>query len=352
MCRHPHHATDDAGAAAPHRRQILQLTAASVSVAATASLAGRASAAPLDWSVNDMPSQVGRRVLITGGNGYPREGRSGLGYHTALERARKGADVIIASRKADRGDEAVRLIRTEVPEARIRFERLDLTDLAQVKAFADAMSQAGEPLDVLINNAGVMGRREREVTRDGHERVFGTNVIGPYVLTAGLLPLLRRSGSARVVWVASARVGALDFDNLQYERDYDYGGAYNRSKLGVLLMALEMQRRSQARGWGVASLACHHGVARTVLVPDGPGMDSPEGLRQRAAGRMFRSAAEGCHSHLYSATAAEVVGGNYYGPGGFSGPPGQVNLPDIALDEPAAARLWSALEEIGGVSFI
>lgn len=178
------------------RRQLLRLCAAGAvaSLAAGCTLPGAAQSADREaqaWAAANIPDQTGRRVLITGGNGYPREGRSGLGYQAALALVRKGADVTIASRDATKGAEAVRLIRGEVPGARIRFDALDLTDLAQVKAYAMRWRGSGERLDLLINNAGVMGRRARETTRAGHERVFATNVMGPFVLTAGLMPVLR-----------------------------------------------------------------------------------------------------------------------------------------------------------------
>ena len=337
------------------RRRILQLTALGAAVAAGSSLTSSARAAvATEWSVDALPPQTGRRVLVTGGNGYPREDRSGLGYHVALELARKGADVTIASRDATKGAEAVRQIKSLAPDARIGFERLDLTDLGQVKAFAARRLRSGEPLDVLVNNAGVMGRLQREATRDGFERVFGTNVVGPYVLTAELMPALRRGHLPRVVWVASGRIGALDFDDLGYERNYDYAQAYNRSKLGVLFLALEMQRRSLAGGWGIASLACHPGVAKTFLVPDGPGMDSVEGQRQRsaAAAAMFRPASQGALSSLYAASAPQALGGRYYGPGGPDGlTAAEVALPDLASDDAKAARLWGALEGLSKAAF-
>jgi NAD(P)-dependent dehydrogenase (short-subunit alcohol dehydrogenase family) len=336
------------------RRRMLQMGAV-VGLAAGCSLPGSGRAAARqgqEWAAEDIPDQMGRRVLVTGGNGYPRDDRSGLGYHDALELARKGADVTIASRDRTKGAEAVRRIQAEVPGARIRFERLDLTDLTQVKAFAARRRNSGEGLDLLINNAGVMGRRDRQVTRDGHERVFGTNVIGPYVLTSELMPALRRGQSPSVVWVSSSRIGALDLDDLQYERDYDYGQAYNRSKLAVLFLALEMDRRSQAGGWGVSSRACHPGVARTFLVPDGPGMDSVEGLRQRSAPGLFAPASRGALSTLYAATSPEAAGGRYYGPErGMEGSPREVALPDIARDPQGAARLWTTLAGIGQTSF-
>lgn len=306
----------------------------------------------LEWARANIPDQKGRRALITGANGYPREGRSGLGYHTALALVRKGADVTIASRDGAKGAEAVRRIQSEVAGARVRFETLDLTDLAQVRAYAARWRASGERLDLLVNNAGVMGRRVRETTTKGLERVFATNVVGPFVLTSELLPVLRQAVVPRVAWVASGRIGPLDLSDLQLERKYEYGEAYDRSKLAVLLVALEMQRRSAAAGWKVSSMACHPGVARTFLVPDGPGMDSPEGFRQQALPLLFGPAAQGALSQLYAGSSAGARGGKYYGPSGLiGGLPGEVDVPSLARNATEAASLWTALEVLGGTKF-
>lgn len=339
------------------RRRLLRLGAAGAAASLTAgcALPGAAQSADreaLEWVAANVPDQTGRRVLITGGNGYPREDRSGLGYQAALALARKGAGVTIASRDATKGAEAVRLIRSQVPGARVHFDALDLTDLEQVKAYAARWQGSGEGLDLLINNAGVMGRQTRQTTRTGHERVFATNVMGPFVLTAGLMPVLRAGTEPRITWVASGRIGPLALDDLQFEQDYDYAQAYDRSKLGVLLVAQEMQRRSQAAGWGVASMACHPGVARTFLVPDGPGMDSAEGFRQRALPMMFGPSARGALSLLYAGTSDSAQGGRYYGPSGLVvGSPAEVDVPSLAQNATEAARLWTALETLGGTAF-
>lgn len=351
------HPPFSSSAHSPSRRQLLRLGAAgaAASLAAGCALPGADQSADREaqaWAAANIPDQTGRRVLITGGNGYPREGRSGLGYQTALALVRKGADVTIASRDATKGAEAVRLIRSEVPGARIRFDTLDLTDLGQVKAYTARRREPGERLDVLINNAGVMARRTRETTRSGHERVFATNVMGPFVLTAGLMPVLREATAPRVAWVASGRIGSLALDDLQFEQDYDYAQAYDRSKLGVLLVAQEMHRRSQAAGWGVASMACHPGVARTFLVPDGPGMDSAEGFRQRALPALFGPAARGALSLLYAGASSSARGGRYYGPAGLvAGSPEDVDVPTLARNEIDANRLWDTLQSLGETGF-
>lgn len=340
------------------RRRFLQISALGMS---TGFLAGpvfgqggpRPVAKVSGWSTNDIPDQSGRKVLVTGGNGYPQGDRSGLGYHVALALARAGADVTIASRKQERGDEAVNRIRAAVPGARIRFEHLDLANLASVRQFASTRVASGQALDLLVNNAGVMGRLTRETSVDGFERVFATNTLGHFTLTALLMPVLQQGRSPRIVWVGSGRMSAgIPFEDLQQERKYDYAAAYDTTKLANLMLALEVDRRSKAAGWNVASMAAHPGVARTNLIPDGPGLASREGERFRTMGAFFGPAEQGALSLLYAATSPDCVGGAYYGPSeGTKGPPGSAAIPPAAGDRASATMLWSTLERIGDVSF-
>jgi NAD(P)-dependent dehydrogenase (short-subunit alcohol dehydrogenase family) len=309
-----------------------------------------------DWTAADVPSLRGRSALVTGGNGYPVEDRSGLGYHNALELARAGAEVTIASRNQERGAEAVRRIRADVPGASIRFETLDLADLASVAAFAERMRASRTSLDLLVNNAADGGQLARQVSADGFERVLATNTIGHFVLTARLLPLLRAADAPRVVWVSSLRAatGTINFDDLQAAHEYDYGAAYSNSKLANLMLAFEMQRRSTAGGWGVSSIAAHPGVARTNLIPDGPGPDSTEGRNHRYMPFLYQPGAQGALPTLYAATSPQAEAGAYYGPAGFmglSGLPAWAGIPEQAEDQRVAARLWTTLEQLGEVTF-
>lgn len=341
------------------RRSLLQMTV----VGAAAGAAGYGAArftAPLselpDWRATDMPSQAGRRVVVTGANGYPRNGLSGLGYHEALGLAIAGADVTIASRNRGRGQEAVRRIRAAAPGASVRFEALDLTDLGSVSAFADRMADGGDRLDLLINNAGVMARTHREVSGDGLERTFATNTRGPFALAAQLRPLLEKGNEPRIVWTASLRghTGSIDFDDLQKERNYDYVRAYDDTKLANLLMAFECQRRSMANGWGITSIAAHPGVCRTSIVLDGPGPDTTEGRRFRFILPMWQDPAVGALPMLYAATSPQAAGGAYYGPKGFqalAGLPGLAVVPENAKDPELGKRFWGTLEDLSELSF-
>jgi NAD(P)-dependent dehydrogenase (short-subunit alcohol dehydrogenase family) len=168
------------------------------------------------WTLAEIPSQAGRLAVVTGAN-------SGIGWHTALELARAGSEVVLASRSESKGREAVERIRHELPGAQVRAEVLDLADLASVRAFAARMD-CGPKIDLLVNNAGVMAVPTRKLTRDGFELQLGTNFLGPFALTALLIPALLRSEAPRVTTVASGAAGMgarrMIFEDLQSEKSY------------------------------------------------------------------------------------------------------------------------------------
>lgn len=339
------------------RRTVLKIAAAAASASAIGSCASgpadpQGAATIPDWGVADIPPQHGRRAIVTGASGVPTGDRSGLGYQVAIALARSGADVTIASRNRMRGEEAVRRIRLAAPASKVRFEELDLANLASVQSFCERMEGSGRSIDLLVNNAGVMGRLHRETSSDGYERVFATNTLGHFVLTTRLLPLLQKARRARVVWVSSLRAanGELRWTDLQSHRDYDYAAAYDRSKLANLLLARELARRSEASGWNLSSIGSHPGVARTNLIPNGPGLVSREGWRFRRLPFLFQAAAQGALPILYAATAPAAEQGGYYGPKGVGemrGLPGRADLPARALDPGSAAILWRLLEQMG-----
>jgi NAD(P)-dependent dehydrogenase (short-subunit alcohol dehydrogenase family) len=302
-----------------------------------------------DWSLADMPSQKGRIFLVTGGT-------SGMGYEDAKALAAAGARVVIAARNPQRGQESIARIKQEVPDAQIQFESLDLADLASVRALSQRLSATLPRLDGLINNAAIMAPPERGTSPDGLEMQFATNYAGHFVLTAELLPLLRKSDAPRVVTLSSVAAlrGSLNFDDLQFQQAYVPFAAYAQSKLACLMFALELQRRSDAAGWGIQSIAAHPGIAVTELVARGPGLDSEQG-RQWASNRdRMQTAAQGAVPTLYAATAPEARGGIYYGPTGpneIAGPLGVATIPPAAKDAAAAARLWTVSEELTRTRF-
>lgn len=302
-----------------------------------------------DWSPADMPSQKGRIFLVTGGT-------SGMGFEDAKALAAAGAQVVIAARNPERGQEAIERIRQEVPEALVQFESVDLANLSSVRALSQRLSTTLPRLDGLINNAAIMAPPQRGTSADGFELQFATNYAGHFVLTAELLPLLRKSDSPRVVTLSSVAVhrGSINFDDLQSTKAYVPFAAYAQSKLACLMFAFELQRRSEANGWGIQSIAAHPGVAVTELVARGPGLDSEQGRQWSANRKNFQTAAQGAVPTLYAATAPGAQGGAYYGPTGeqeIRGPLGLATVPPAARDASAAASLWTITEELTGTRF-
>ena len=301
-----------------------------------------------NWTTSDIPSQKGRTAVVTG--------TSGLGYEDALALVRAGGAIVLAGRDARKGADAVSRIQGVIPGGDIRFEKLDLADRISIAAFAKRLARRQDSLDLLINNAGVMLPPQRRVTADGFELQFGTNYLGHFALTAHLLPLLRKGRDPRVISLSSvaAPSGAIDFDNLNAEHSYKAMSAYSQSKLACLMFAFELQRRSEAGGWGVTSIAAHPGVSRTDLLHNGPGRWSVHGLARSLLPFLFQPAAQGALPTLYAATSPKAKGGGYYGPDRLSetrGYPAAAKIPPQALDGAVAARLWEVSETLIGVRF-
>lgn len=303
------------------------------------------------WSAADIPDQHGRRIVVTGAN-------SGIGRAAARELARAGASVTLACRDSGRGEAALAAIRSEVPDADVVLGRLDLADLASVRAFAQTQQ---EPLDVLINNAGVMATPPRR-TVDGFELQLATNHLGHFALTGLLLDrLLASDGEARVVTLGSVahRFAHIDFTDLQRERSYHSWSVYAQSKLANLLFAYELQRRIDAAhaSASLVSVAAHPGYAATALTTSGAQLDGPN-LVARFIGLVDpiigQPAATGALPTLYAATVPELAGGSYVGPGGpleLWGRPRLVDSNAASKDPDTARRLWEASESLTGVAF-
>jgi NAD(P)-dependent dehydrogenase (short-subunit alcohol dehydrogenase family) len=305
------------------------------------------------WTADDIPDLSGRTAIVTGANG-------GLGYQTALQLVSKGAHLVLAARDPARGAAALQRLRARVPGASAEVADLDLADLASVARFAAAVLARGDGLDLLVNNAGVMGIPRRETTAQGFERQFGTNHLGHFALTGRLLPALLRRPGSRVVTVSSnqhKRANGIDFDDLQGERHYEPYGAYAQSKLANAMFVLELDRRLRAAGLTVVSVGAHPGFTATNLQFAGPraGGTSVAALALGLATRLFAQPdRQGVLPILYAATAPDVRGGQYFGPSGPGerrGDPRPVAFSAVAHDEAAAARLWTVSEELTGVTF-
>ncbi len=307
------------------------------------------------WTVADIPSQTGRRVLITGAN-------SGIGYYTALALARKGAYILFASRDRTRGEKALARLHKEAPGSSADLIKLDLASLQSVRDVAGQLLADGQPLDLLINNAGVYAPPKRLGTADGFELQFGTNVLGHFALTALLMPAIEKAqGAPRIVTVASIahKMGKINFDDLQSKSHYSPSRSYQQSKLANLILALEFDRRLRAVSSPVLSVAAHPGVANTNLFVAGDHTPFETAARKAVGhliGAALNSDVQGALPTLYAATASEGVGGGYYGPQGFQemrgGDVGPAKITHDARDEATATRLWQTCEQLSGVTFL
>jgi NAD(P)-dependent dehydrogenase (short-subunit alcohol dehydrogenase family) len=197
----------------------------------------------------------------------------------------------------------------------------------------------------------------RRPTEDGFELQFGTNHLSHFALTGLLLPSLRAAEAPRVVNVSSLahRGGEMDFANLQAEHRYRSWPAYQQSKLANLLFTFELQRRSDAYGWGLMSNAAHPGYARTDLIPNGPGTGGVKGMAMKALGSfMSQSAAAGALPTLFAAASADAKPTGYYGPNGFYELKGAVAPAQVfpqAKDEAVARKLWDVSEQLTQVKW-
>jgi NAD(P)-dependent dehydrogenase (short-subunit alcohol dehydrogenase family) len=305
-----------------------------------------------------VPDLSGKFAVVTGSN-------SGLGLGVTRRLAKAGADVVMAVRNRAKGEAAIAEIRQTAPDAKLTIKALDLSSLAAVAALGEQLNADGRPIDLLINNAGVMAPPERDTTSDGFELQFGSNHLGHFALTAHLLPLLRAAGNARVVSLSSvaARQGRIHFDDPQFENSYSAMSAYCQSKLAVLMFALEFDRRSRVAGWGIASNAAHPGLTKTNLQVSGPSHNrgTPSvterfyKLSWRFAPFLWQEVDDGILPILYAAAAPNAETGAYYGPRGFYEAAGggvtTAKVPARARDEADGRRLWELSEELTGVAY-
>jgi NAD(P)-dependent dehydrogenase (short-subunit alcohol dehydrogenase family) len=312
-------------------------------------------------SANDLtlavPGLSGRLAVVTGAN-------SGLGFALARRLAMAGADVVMAIRNRAKGEAAIDAIRADLPHAKVTIKHLDLSSLKSVAGLGEELVAEGRPVDVLINNAGVMTPPRREQTDDGFELQFGANHLGHFALTGHLLPLLRAASSARVVTVSSlaANQRKVDFDDANAKRGYQPMSSYGLAKLAQLMFALELNRRSSAGGWGVLSNAAHPGLSKTNLLSGasyGAGKPTVGARLARLSWRllpfMWLDADEGIKPTLYGAVSPDAQGGAYYGPRGFYETTGGgvtfAHMPPMARSRDVTDRVWQLSEELTGVTY-
>jgi NAD(P)-dependent dehydrogenase (short-subunit alcohol dehydrogenase family) len=303
----------------------------------------------MSWSAADIPDQSGRVAVVTGANG-------GLGLETARELARRGAHVVMAARDQRRAQDAIADIRAGIPDATLELVPLDLGSQTSVRAAADRILEAHETIELLVNNAGVMGIPERR-TEDGYEMQFGVDHLGHWTLTALLLPALLRGSAARIVTVTSTahHMGrAVDPQNPHLEGRYRPWRAYGQAKLANFHFGLGLQRALAAVDGRAASLIAHPGLSNTELQAVSV-RETGGGASQRfflmLARRSGMSPAQGALSQLRAATDPRAKGGEFYGPLFVNnGPPVRKPILRRLGMSRAIARLWEVSERETGVA--
>lgn len=335
---------------------------------------------PGGWTAADVPSQAGRTVVVTGAN-------SGLGLQTALVLARAGARVLLTARDPGRGEIARARVAATATGPAPELVLLDLADLSSVRAAAADVAARADHVDLLVANAGVM-MTPLTRTVDGFELQFATNHLGHFALAGLLLPRLLATSPAdtagpqpgepepgssptptgsvtptgahpRVVVVSSVahRRARVTLSDLQFDRrPYNPFAAYGQSKLANLLFARELQHRADGAGRRLLVAAAHPGLSATPLYANSalgrvPAVGS---VATRVVGLLGQDDADGSLPQLYAATMPGVRPGEYFGPSGiaeFGGSPGPAQASPAATDDATAAALWSASEDLTGVTY-
>jgi NAD(P)-dependent dehydrogenase (short-subunit alcohol dehydrogenase family) len=311
-----------------------------------------ARAVPESWGMTlSLPDLSRTRALITGAS-------DGIGLGIASRLAAAGAEVILPVRNPAKGEAAKAAILTTTPGAVVTLRELDLSSLASIAALGAELQRDGQPIHLLVNNAGVMTPPDRQTTADGFELQFGTNHLGHFALVAHLLPLLR-AGRARVTTQLSiaANSGSINWADLNWQRSYNGMRAYSQSKIALGLFALELQRRSEQHGWGITSNLSHPGIAPTnLLAPQETlGRARPAsgrgliGVLSRRGILLGTAESAGLPALLASTTADS---GRLYGPSGpghLGGGPAEQKLYSRLRSEQEATRVWSASEQLTGL---
>jgi len=302
----------------------------------------------VSWYPIALPSQSGRRVLVTGAN-------KGIGFFTAARMAAAGAHVVLSGRSADRLEAAAAAIHEARRATSVETLVIDTSSLDSVRAGVEALA-AGPPLGGVVANAGMVHPpRERRESVDGHELVLATNMLGHFALLAGLTPHL--APGARIVSLGSLSTMLSTFrtDDLQLTRDYDSWRAYAQSKIASQVVAFELDRRLRAADVPVSSVVAHPGYSIGGRTPRVPGVNAPS-TGKRLADSLQAPWAQGKHrgaeTILHALTAPGVEGGQFWGPRFITKGSPVLHRPTRTTTDPSvAAPVWSFAERATGTEF-
>lgn len=294
------------------------------------------------WNTQNISDQKGKVVLITGAT-------SGLGKEAAKVFASKGATVIMPVRNIEKAKTVREEILKIYPDAKIDLRSLDLSSLNSIKSFSDEISNSYEQLDILINNAGVMYCPYSK-TQDGFEMQIGTNHLGPYALTAQLMPLLMKTANSRIVNTASLAhlTGNIDFEDINWEnRKFKTMQAYADSKLANLYFHYELTKKLKELENAPRVIAAHPGWTKTEL-------DRHIGLVGFISSIIGQKVQMGVLPTLRAATDPEALSGDYFGPSGFRemrGNPIKVKSNEMSHNTKNAEKLWLLSEKLTGIKY-
>ncbi|MDP9960757.1 oxidoreductase [Chryseobacterium lathyri] len=295
------------------------------------------------WTADDIPSQQGKTILITGAN-------SGLGLEASKVLSSKGAHVIMTARNLKSGNEAISLIKKKNANAKLDLMHLDLSDFASIHQFSQEFHNKYRQLDVLINNAGVMFPAKRELTKQNFEIQFGMNHLGHFLLTGLLLDVLKSTPNSRIAIQSSgqhkAKMGKPDiyFDDLNFDKGYNKYVAYTQSKLANLLFAYELDRQLKSNNIDITVVSAHPGYTKTNLV-----RHSGFFVQSIITNILAQSVEMGTLPILRAATDINAVSGEYFGPTKMNemrGYPEVVRSSDKSYDKDLAGKLWKVSEKL------
>ena len=295
----------------------------------------------MKFDLNKIASQKEKIAIVTGAN-------TGLGKEITLGLAQKDIKVIMACRNLTKAEITKNEILKIIPTANIELMELDLMRLKSVRDFATNFKQKYQHLNLLIENAGIM-IPEYTKTEDGFESQMGVNYFSHFLLTNLLFPLLNNTKGARIATTGSIahESGSINFNNINWEKNYAKMPAYRQSKLACLMFAYELQRKIDKAGSNVIAVSAHPGVSKTNLFNNLP-------LFIQIIGTPFipfltHPPKQAALPMLYAALGEDIKGGDYLGPVGYKGmkgSPGKVKAKPHAYDTTIAEKLWKVSEKL------
>jgi NAD(P)-dependent dehydrogenase (short-subunit alcohol dehydrogenase family) len=306
---------------------------------------------PKGWTPERLGSLTGKTYVITGGN-------AGAGFQATRIFLSKGAKVVMLNRSADKSTAAIKQLKEEFgAEADVSFVRMDLSDLASVRAAAKEVLKTVPRIDALICNAAIAQVPTQKLTVDGFESQLGTNHYGHFVLCGMLFDLIEAS-KGRIVVVASLGynmgIKTIQFDDMNWDKNYSANRVYSQSKLAQMMFAYELQDRIAGTGKNVSVYVCHPGSSATSLITTSGNWLTKLLFRLMVLTPMVQSAEKGAYPEVMCATEDGLEQRALYGPTGrmeFVGPVGKGTLNPHAYDKAVMAKLWVVSEEATGLNW-